>query len=108
VLARLGVLPASLRGGVWGAPRALGLGLHHGSFDGLEDRIVVGTRLEKQLEEDRTLELLEGVGDLVAGAARGVPLGDDAARVGHADTQIRRADLSFPDNVAVLHETYVT
>ena len=108
MLSRFGILAAPLRGGVGGAPRPLGLCLDHGGLHRFDDAVVGLAGLEKELEQDGALELLEGIRDLVAGAAGGVPLGDDAARVRNADAEIRRSYLAFPDDIALFHVIYVT
>ena len=108
MLPGFGVLASSLGGGIGRATRPLGLGLHDRRLDGLDDGIVAGSRLEEKLEKDRPFELLEGVRDLVAGAAWRIPLRDDAPRMRHADAQVRRSYLAFPYDVTLFHETYVT
>ena len=69
----------------------------------LRCRLIRLSCTEKELEQDRSFELLERVRDLVSGAARRLPFGDDAFRMGHADPQRGRADLALPDDVARLH-----
>jgi hypothetical protein len=107
-LSRFGILAASLRGGIRGAARPLRLCLDHGGLHRLDHAVVGLAGLKKELEEDGALELLEGIRDLMTGATRGVPLGDDAARVRHTDAQIRRSYLAFPDDIALFHVIYVT
>ncbi|MEA2435066.1 MAG: hypothetical protein QOG54_2523 [Actinomycetota bacterium] len=80
-----------------------------GGLDGvcylLRCRLIDLSGPQEKLEQDRTFELFEGVCDLVAGAARRLPLGDDAFRMRHADPQWGRADLALPDDVARLHSS---
>jgi hypothetical protein len=98
----LGILaPASC--GLGDTLRPLGLGLGYGLDDFLGGRFVRFTGTEEELEEDGTLELGHGIGDLVPGACRRVPLGDDAFRVRDADPQRGRPDLSFPDDLFAFH-----
>ena len=108
VLSGLGVLTSPLGGGIGGAAWPLGLGLDDRRLHGLDDGIVFGPRLEEELEQDRPLELLERVRDLVAGAAWGIPLRDDAARVRYSDAEVRGPYLAFPDDVTLFHVTHVT
>ena len=108
MLSRFGILAAPLRGGVRGPPGAFRLRLDDGGLHRFDDAVVALTGLEKELEQDGALELLEGIRDLVAGAAGSVPLRDDAARVRHADAEIRRSYLAFPDDIALFHVIYVT
>ena len=108
MLPGFGVLSPALAGGVGGAPRTLCLGFHDGGLHGLGDRVVIGAGLKEQLEQDRSLELLEGIRDLVTGAARGVPLGDDAAGMRDPDAKVRAPYLAFPDDITLFHAAYVT
>jgi hypothetical protein len=103
MLPLLGVLTATSRF-LWGS----GTGCLSG-LDGvcylLRRRLIDLSSPQEQLEEDRSLELFERVGDLVAGAARRLPFGDDALRMGHSDPQWGRADLALPDDVPRLHSS---
>jgi hypothetical protein len=107
-LSRFGILSATLRGGIRGPSGTFRLCLDHRGLHRFDDAVVGLARLEKELEQHGALELLEGIRDLVAGAAGSVPLGDDAARVRHADAEIRCSYLAFPDDIALFHVIYVT
>jgi len=108
VLSGLGILSTALGGRVGRPPGPLGLSLNDRCFHGLDDPVVRLACLKEELEENRPLELLQRIRDLVTRAARGVPFGDDAARVRNADAEIRRSYLAFPDDIALFHVIYVT
>jgi hypothetical protein len=98
VLSDLGVLPAT-GSGLGDALGSFRLGFGYGRDD-LFGRGLIGLpRTQQKLEEHGPLELLHGIGDLMARARGGIPLRDDALGMRDTDPQRGRADPAFPDDL---------
>ena len=103
MLARLRVATASFGGRRrWTGSFRLGLG--HSSDNFFGGGGIRLPRAQQELEQDRALELLQRLGDLLARTLRGVPFGHDPFGVRYTHTQGDLSDLSLPYELFCFHQ----